>query len=203
MKSISIILFAAATMAAVANCSSFNPELGDAPYLCSAAAPDCPEGYTCQVTQQPAPKDMACLREGGTLPDAGSGGGFQCADDGQLEPNETVADAHVTDVGTAMTRTFGPISICPDGDKDLFQINTTAINQGIEVISTWETGMQVNVAILNASGSSINNGIAMGTNAMRACVANLPMGSYYAAASAAAGVKNNYRLSLKIVAACQ
>jgi hypothetical protein len=151
---------------------------------------------------QTPPKDMVCLKTGGTLPDAGSSG-FQCADDGTFEPNDSIMMATQTDVGTAGARAFGPISICPEGDKDHFAINTSVLNQGIEVIASWDSGLPVNVSILNASGSSINNGVPVnGMNAIRACVANLPIGTYYASAFAGAGIKNNYRLSIKIVPSC-
>ncbi len=201
MKSFTLIFVVAASLSAAA-CSPFNPDLDDAPYLCTATSMVCPEGYSCQSTGQAPPKDLVCLKDGGTLPDAGSGSGFTCADQAAFEPNDTIQMATQTDTGTVGMRSFGPISICPENDKDHFAINTTVLNQGIEAITTWESGDPVNVSILNNGGATINNGVAMGTTAMRACVANLPIGTYYVSAFAGTGIKNNYRLALKIVPNC-
>lgn len=35
-------------LAVVSACSPYNPELGNAPYLCASEDPQCPDGYTCQ-----------------------------------------------------------------------------------------------------------------------------------------------------------
>ena len=202
------LLFVTALTAVAANCSPFDPNLGAAPYLCTAAQPDCPEGYICQATGSPAPMDMACLKQGGTLPDAGSGGGFLCADDSAVEGvgggrNDTIATAFVTPVATQMPSiSLAGLAICPEGDKDNYQINIVTANQNLEVISSWESGMPVNVSILNAGGTSIGNGTAMGDKAFRVCLPNLPVGMYFASAFAAATIKNNYKLSIKVVTSC-
>jgi hypothetical protein len=192
-----------AGLAAAAGCSPYNPDLGNTPYLCAAAEPRCPEDYSCV---DDGGGHMVCVTTGGVAPDAGSGssGGFQCAVDGPLEPNDSIAMAYQTDVGTgAPMRAYGPISICPETDKDHFQINITSPNKGLEVITRWETGMPVSNSILNAAGTAIANGTAMGTMALRACAANLPTGLYYAVAFASSGQKNNYRIEMKVVTACQ
>jgi hypothetical protein len=41
-----------------------------------------------------------------------------------------------------------------------------------------------------------------GDEAIRICVPNLPMGTYFASAFAGATTKNNYRLTIKIVPNC-
>jgi hypothetical protein len=187
--------------AGAAGCSPYDPDLGNAPYLCAAVEPRCPDNYTCV---DDGGGRSVCVAAGGVAPDAGSGsGGFQCAMDGPLEPNDTLDKAYQTDVGAgAPMRAYGPISICPEGDKDLFQINISSPNQGVEVITRWEAGMPISNALLNAAGTSIANGTAMGANALRSCAPNLPVGLYYASASSASGQKNNYRIEMKIVAAC-
>ncbi|MBS1122860.1 MAG: hypothetical protein H6Q90_5088 [Deltaproteobacteria bacterium] len=203
MKPVTLILVSAAITAAAASCSPFNPELDDAPYLCSVAEPACPEGYVCQMTGQTPPRDMVCLKPGGVLPDAGSNSGFQCNDDSSLGMNDTIAGAFQTPVAGQMQMVaLAGLAICPEGDKDNYAINTTMLNQGIEVITSWESGMPVNVAILNASGTPIAAGMPMGDKAMRSCAPNLPIGTYFANASAQGSIKNNYRLSIKIVPNC-
>ena len=188
-------------LAALAGCSPYNPDLGNSPYLCAAAEPRCPDDYECVDSGG----RMVCVTAGGVAPDSGSGsgGGFQCAVDGPLEPNDAIAMAYQTDVASpAPMRAYGPISICPEGDKDHFQINITSQNQGLEVITRWETGMPITNSLLISSGNPIATASPMGTNALRSCAANLPVGTYYAVALSAGGLKNNYRIEMKVVAAC-
>ena len=123
--------------------------------------------------------------------------------DGVLEPNDELAQAFQTDVGTnAPARSFGPISVCPEGDRDYFQINVLASNKGIEVITRWESGMPVTGSILNRAGTPVANGSALGPNAMRACAPNLPIDVYYALAFSLGNQKNNYRIEMKVVDNC-
>jgi hypothetical protein len=189
---------------AAANCNPYSPDLGATPYTC----PDgiCPADYTCTTTTDMPPKDKVCVAKGGNVPDAGSGGGFQCADDSSVEQagrNDTIQTAFQTPVASQMMMlALAGLAICPEGDKDNYAIDITVANQNLEVISSWDSGQPVNVSILNAGGTSIGNGLAMGTMAMRACVPNLPVGKFFASTFAATGVKNNYRLSIKIVPNC-
>lgn len=186
---------------ALAACSPFDPDLGNAPYLCAPQEPRCPDSYSCVEEGGRA----VCVSAGGTAPDAppDASSGFQCAMDGPLEPNDSIAEAYQTDVGVgAPMRAFGPISICPEGDKDHFQINITTANRGLEIITRWESGMQVTSSLLNAAGTSISNGTAMGQNALRACAANLPIGLYYAMAASPGNLKNNYRIEMRVVDNC-
>src|SRR5689334_11637913 len=122
-----------AAAVALAACSPYAPDLGATPYFCRTEEPRCPESYTCMDDGTRA----VCVAPGANAPDAAmdaGGGGFQCAMDGMLEPNDLVSQAYQTDVGTgAPMRVFGPLSICPEGDKDHFQINITSTNRGIEV----------------------------------------------------------------------
>ena len=203
MRKSTLLTSAILGLAAIAGCSPYDPDLGNAPYLCAASEPRCPDDYACV---DDGGGRMVCVSSGGITPDAGpdgGGGGFQCAVDGPLEPNDSISMAYQTDVGVgAPMRAYGPISICPEGDKDHFQINISSPNQGLEVITRWETGMPISCSLLNAAGTSIANGTAMGTNALRACAPNLPVGLYYAAAFSAGNLKNNYRIEMKVVAAC-
>lgn len=188
------------SLLAIAACSPFDPDLGPAPYLCSAAAPDCPEGYTCQSTGQPAPKDMACLAEGGSLPDGGTSG-FQCLED-TFGQNDTTAGAFPTPVATQNTMFAALTSLCPEGDKDNYSI-TISTPTTLKVSTTWESGMPVNVQILNAGGTSIGNGAPHGNNENCVCLKDLPQATYFAAVSAAGNVKNNYRVEIKVISTAE
>lgn len=203
-----LLLLSCLGAAALAACTPFNPELGNAPYLCASQEPRCPESYLCL---DDGAGTAVCVQPGGMAPDAGPDGppgGFECAPDGMLEPNNAIAEAYQTDVGiNSPSRAFGPISLCPEGDRDHYQINLTAANKGIEVITRWETGMPVSCSILNQAGTPVNNCTAMGTNARRACAANLttpgsPTGIFYAQVFSPMNHRNNYKVEMRVVDNC-
>ena len=185
---------------AVAACSPFDPDLGAAPYLCSADSPLCPEGYTCQTTGQAAPMDMACLAAGGSLPDGGTSG-FQCLDD-TFGQNDTIAGAFVTPVAGQNQMFAALTSLCPEADKDTYAI-TVSSPTTLKVSTTWESGMPINVSILNAGGTSIGNGVPKGTNGNCVCLKDLPQATYYASVFAGAQVKNNYRVEIKVISTAE
>jgi hypothetical protein len=185
-----------------ASCTPYSPDLDPTPFLCGDADPKCPEGYECVEDTALMPSRFVCVAPGGLIPDADTGGGFQCADDGSLEPNDNPQEnAFQTDVGTAMMRAFGPISICPEGDKDHFAVTISTGDVGLEAVTTWESGMPIHVAILQENAISIANGTMIAPKSHRACAANLPIGQYYVSAFSG-GIKNNYRIQLKIVPNC-
>jgi hypothetical protein len=184
-----------------AACSSFNPELGNAPYLCGDIEPRCPTGYTCDDSD-PDPTRHVCVAPGGLIPDANNNTGFQCLDDSSFGQNDTTAGAFQTPVAANSQMFSALAAICPELDKDHYAFNIVTQNSNVEVITSWESGMPVNVSILNSAGSSIGNGTPMGEMAFRVCVPNLPVGTYYVSAFAAASVKNNYRVEIKIVPNC-
>jgi hypothetical protein len=178
-------------------CSAYDPDLGSIPYRCSANEPKCPEGYACMNNGT----EDVCITTTGPIVD-GPPSGFQCADDSLLEgssKNDTIASAYATPVAQQRNDiSFAGVAICPEGDKDNYLIVTTVAASNIEVITSWDSGMPVSVSILNAGGTSINNGTANGENSLRAFAANVPVGSYYANAYAAANAKNNYRISIRV-----
>ena len=203
MRNLTWFLFASAV--AVTACSPYDPNLGDAPYLCATTEPACPSGYTCQTTQMPAPNDRVCVSEGGMTPDTmGS-----CADDSSLEGparNDTPQTAYQTPVDSQrLDLTLAGLAVCPAGDKDNYAVTVSAANamKAIEVIVSWDSGQPLSMSILNAGGTSIGNGTANGDKSLRACLPNMPMGTYYASVFATGSTKNNYRLSVKLLANCQ
>lgn len=195
-------------IATLAACSSYNPDLGDAPYFCPKD--ECPSGYTCTMTAEPAPRDKVCISNDGVGPDA-SMPGFQCNDDSPLEGgsrNDTPMSAYQTPVAAQRQDVaLAGLAICPEGDLDFYAINLVQANQGIEIIASWDSGQPIQMSLTNATGGALVNGTAMGDKALRACAANLtstgsPTGTFFAKVFAASSTKNNYRLSIKQVAAC-
>jgi hypothetical protein len=181
----------------LAGCSAYDPDLGSIPYRCSATEPRCPENYACMNNGT----EDVCITTTGPIVD-GPPSGFQCADDSLLEgsaKNDTIANAYATPVAQQRNDiSFAGVAICPEGDKDNYLIVTTVANSNIEVITSWDSGMPISVSILNAGGTSINNGTANGENSLRAYAANVPVGSYYANAYGAATTKNNYRIAITV-----
>lgn len=194
MRSFSLVLFASA----LAACSPFDPDLGGTSYKCGNVDPKCPDGYTCQQVGA----DMRCVSDDGPGPDGGgSNNGFVCQDDGAIETggggnnNDSTATAYPL---TMPNITLGPISICPEGDKDTFRIEIVNAQSNVEATTAWESGMAVSVVIMNGGGTVIASGTPNGGNSLKAYAANVPVGSYYVQTSAATGVKNNYRLAIKV-----
>jgi hypothetical protein len=181
----------------LAACSPFDPDLGGAPYKCSVATDGarCPEGYTCMEGDPSDPTTHVCVN-GDDIPDAGNIG-FQCLQD-TFGENDTIQGAFVTPVA-AQNQMFAALtSLCPEADKDNYGINITS-TATIQVSSSWESGMPVNVSVLNAGGTSIGNGAPKGANQNCVCLKDLPMGQYYASVFAGASVQNNYRVEIKVV----
>jgi hypothetical protein len=199
--SLLVLTLACSAGAALAACSPYNPDFGATPYLCAAEEPRCPTDYSCVDSGG----NEICVASGVTIVDAGpdSPSGFQCANDGMLEKNDAIDTSYQTDVGLgAPRRVFGPLSICPEGDKDHYQINIMIANKGIEVITQWDSGQPISCALLNSAGTAIANGMPKGQNSIRACATNLPISQYYAVAFSPKNLRNNYRIEMRIVDNC-
>jgi hypothetical protein len=185
-------------VSALVGCKGYDPDLGGTPFLCGSEEPKCPDGYACM---DDGTGRQVCFSESGVIVDAAPSG-FQCADDSILEgagKNDTVSTAYATPVATQRPDiSFAGLAICPEGDKDTYKIDVTTGNSNVEVITSWDSGMPVSVSLLNGSGSSINNGTSNGETSLRAFAANLPIGTYYAQAYAAATTKNNYKITIKV-----
>lgn len=173
-------------------CTPFDPDLGQSPYLC----PDdvCPDGYTCSTSGAA----KVCLAEG---EDPGIPSEVQCIDDSGFGSNDTIQSAFPTPVQATNVMFAALAAVCPPLDKDNYSVNITAQNSNLEVTATVESGTPVNVQILNNGNNVIGPGTAI-DGGFRACVPNLPTGTVYANVFGGADVKNNYRISIKIVPNC-
>nr|HEX4318864.1 hypothetical protein [Kofleriaceae bacterium] len=192
----------AVAVGAINACSPYSPSLPAEPFLCGPQMPPCPDGFAC-VAQGSA---MICQGAGGgDQPDGGGGSGFQCANDGDFEPNDTLAQAFATPVASERnTIKFGPLSICPVSDKDIFKVDITVAQQNFDVQVTYDNGDPLQLALLDASGATVASGSANGTaNTLEAKVPNEPAGSVYAQVfgpntPGAAGGENNYTITLTV-----
>jgi hypothetical protein len=191
-------------LASSAACSPYDPDLGPAPFLCGPADQDprCPDGYACMPDPNGGTTEY-CLSTGGTVPiDANN---TNCADDSQLEPNDTTAMAFQTPVATQKNNlTFAGLAICPSGDKDTYAITITMMNQNLEVIIEYEGGgAELQGSILNSGGIAIANASALAgmPGKKRAYTPNLPTGNYYAQVlgpNSGSLTMNNYKLTVNV-----
>jgi hypothetical protein len=194
----SLLFFALASAAA---CSPYDPDLGQAPFLCGPADqnPRCPDGYTCQMDGNGA---EYCLAPSGMVPvDANN---LNCADDTNLEPNNDKEHAWQTPNPLPTPFKLAGLSICPSGDKDDYAINVGAM-QNLEIIIEFDpAGAALQGQILATNGTAISNASAVSGMAgmLRAYTPNLSVGVYYASvfgpADGAPLTTNNYKLTINV-----
>jgi len=202
MRSLRLFILAALALAA---CSPYDPDLGPVPFLCGSAEPRCPDGYFCQPASGSGGGEYCVAPNGGGIPiDARNG---NCADDSQLEPNDTIQQAFVTPIdsgGTKKTLTFAGLAICPAGDKDTYSITISQANENLEVLIEYEAaGAMLQGSILNSGGVPIANASPVSgmTGVIRAYTPNLPVGTYYAQAygpNSGTLTMNNYKLTINV-----
>jgi hypothetical protein len=194
MRNLLLIALFASTITA---CSPYDPDLGPSPFLCGPADQDprCPDGYTCTMmgTQE------YCLAMGGMVPVDGAA--FNCADDSNLEPNETTP--FDTSVATQKsTITFAGLAICPAGDRDLYTVTITFANQNLEMLMEYDpAAADLQGSILNSGRTPIANASPTEAGKRRAYTPNLPTGIYYVAISGPTMgdlTMNNYKMTINV-----
>jgi len=184
----------------------YSPTLGNEPFFCGSAAPQCPDGYACKASGM----QMVCVVAAGGSATLDGSAGFQCADDSQVEGpmgDETIATAFQTPVAiNRMSVTFAGLAICPKTDKDFFRVDLTA-TQNLEAIVTYDDPTKpgagpLKMSIDNQSGAQLVSATTVsGTpNAIRAYAANLPMSSspYYIEVAGDGTNENNYKLDINV-----
>ena len=177
-------------------CNGYSPNLPAAPFLCGSGTPACPEGYNCMADGSNG--RMVCVLPNMQVPDAPN----TCANDSNLEPNDSIAQAYQTPIDGVMRTTipYTGLAICPAGDKDTYAINLAA-QTSIEAVVTYdEGGAPLQVTILSAAGSPLANGSPTGTqDQIRAYINMLNVGSYYVQVCGPASggmLTNNYSLKI-------
>ena len=191
----SLVFFALVSSAAA--CSPYDPDLGGSPFLCGPADQDprCPDGYTCT----PMGTSEYCLAEGGTVPVDSST--FTCADDSNLEPNDTMPfDTSVA--STKASITFAGLAICPAGDTDLYTVTIITANQNLEVLMEYDAAAaDLTGAILNNNRVPIANASPTEAGKRRAYTPNLPVGTYYVKIAGPTDgplQMNNYKMTINV-----
>jgi hypothetical protein len=165
-----------AAASALINCSPFDPDLGPQPYLCSAAAPSCPDGYTCVA--RPG-RDHVCQRDE-MSPDSG-GNTEPCSAD-MREPNETIEAPTIVPIPEMGEVHEIAAVLCPETDLDVYRLNVDVTGKSVRVEIGYDSRVgPLDVALLNSIGVVIRT--AMPTNGdankLRADFNNLAAGLYY------------------------
>lgn len=202
MKSLSFAFLL--SVSAIGACTPYDPDLGPAPFLCGMTEPRCPDGYTCMAnTAGSGGGPEYCLAPNGGVPIDGNHS--NCADDSQLEPNDTTTTAFQTPVATQKnTLTFAGLAICPSGDKDTYAITITTMGQNLEVLIEYEDGgATLQGSTLNSGGISIANASPVSgmPGQLRAYTPNMPTGVFYAQVygpASGALTTNNYKLTVNV-----
>jgi hypothetical protein len=192
------LVIATLLAAAAAGCNTYDPDLGQAPFRCGSTEPRCPRDYTC-VTYSEAEEicEILGLPDGGV---GGDGGSLDCADDSEIEPNDTTELATNTFIPAMQDeyRLVG-LSICPDTDQDffMFQIDIAGKNLRADVNYQSSRG-QLFMSVLNSMGTVVREAEAVPgmPDILRADVANMPQGMYYVQVRAAVGFQNNYTIDI-------
>jgi hypothetical protein len=182
---------AAALAALVAcACNSYDPDLGDSPFLCGTDEPRCPEGYRAVDV---SPIRCECQRPTGV--DAAI---YACAGD-LYEPNESFRAPTPTTVGTTtFQQRFTNLAICPVSEEDNFALEAT---QGtlITVRVTFDrTRSAPRVDVLNAQGATLTVDRESPEPGVVVVTHSAMLGGRYHARIRADGVEVNYELLLMI-----
>ena len=189
---------------AIAACTPYDPTLPAQPFLCGQSDPKCPDGFECTGTD--AMNRMICQSSAGTTPGVDAHiSGFLCADDSAIEgpnKNDTVGTAWQTPVAQSKTNfPLAGLSICPDGDKDTYEITVTAEGQNLAADVEYQAdGAALSVIILNSGGTAISSSQPNGTDKVHTSVPNLAIGSspYYVQVYGPAVGKNNYKVTFNV-----
>lgn len=195
-----VLLVALAALAGA--CNSYDPQLGAVPFRCGQDEPRCPLGYTCvsySAEEELCEASQEDGADGGSEPDAG---GFSCANDGELEPNNRVEEATNTFIPSLHdTYRLVSLSICPDSDNDyfLFEVDINGKNLRADITHQSSRG-QLLLDVLNNSATSIGMGMPVAgmPDMVRVEVPNLPVGTYYVQVRAPAGIQNNYTIEIAL-----
>jgi len=193
IRQVAFVLFSVAALAA---CNPYDPELPNKPFLCGGPDNDqCPEGFTCN-------DDMVCENVS-TAAGVDASVGFQCADDSRLEPNDLPSQAYVTPIpNSTRSHQLAGLAICPPGDKDSFRFGVDDAGTKLEVTVTGLASRpSLLINLLNANGTKIGEGSPVAGTPQQVRLANqdiaLGIGNYTIQVLAADGQENNYEILIK------
>jgi hypothetical protein len=199
------LLVLASLAAAAGACNSYDPDLGAVPFRCGTDEPRCPIGYTCvsySGDEELCEKTADETPDGGGSDDIDSGGGFTCADDGELEPNNNMGEPTDTFIPEPNdTYKLVSLSICPDTDQDFFLFKADVPNKNLRADLTYQAARgQLILEVLNEGGQVIKTGEAVDgmPDLVRGEIPNLAIGTYFVVVRAPADIENNYTIEISL-----
>lgn len=191
--------FALVSLAIAAGCSGYDPDLGPTPFLCGDDDPKCPSGYECRTIGS---QDI-CISGELSNPDGSmviDNPPSACPLDGLFEPNDTYQTAYTTSAFAAPIE-YGPVEICPVGDKDHWRVRFPAgVMKALRASVTWTGSVDPTAAILGTNGMVLVNLTSSGSNELSACAPQLPSGDY--AVRVEASAKMTYNIALSVTDDC-
>ncbi|HUS63159.1 MAG TPA: hypothetical protein VMZ28_01410 [Kofleriaceae bacterium] len=187
-----------AALTAAVGCNTYDPDLGQSPFRCGTSEPRCPRDYTCVSYETEEICELLGLPDGGDV--GGDGGALDCADDSEIEPNDTTELATNTFIPSMHDsyRLVG-LSICPDTDQDYFMFQIDVAGKNLRADLTYQSSRgQLFMSVLNSMGTVVREAEAVPgmPDVLRADVANMPQGMYYVQVRAAVGFQNNYTIDI-------
>jgi hypothetical protein len=135
--------------------------------------------------------------------DASVDDAWQCNDDSEYEPNDTLGTAYPAYTILGSTVTYQNLAICPGGDKDTFKVELAQSSQNFEILIDYGDGASLRGELLNSGGIAIALSAATQTpRQARIFVPNLPSGTYYPRVlGAIPTVQNNYQIAFHVIIA--
>lgn len=165
---------------AVGACNPYDPDYGEIPFKCGPNDA-CPDGYTCNAS------DLCALE----------GAEENCADDGPLEPNDSIDTAYYTPVAAERPAIpYASLSICGSSDVDVYAVTVPANGLNLTATMMYESGSPLEMRLLNDAGTLILNGTD-DDGVVTAAATNLPLGTFFVEVSSSDGGSNDYRLDLE------
>ena len=158
--------FAYLTIALAACAGCYDPgDLGDTPYRCSPTYPECPDGYTCQLTSSPDPMNMnKCVRNAGgmtgnplSLPAKTTLYTGTKTQDPKLMGGCPATDAG-NDIGNPSNDANGGgqvmEAICPSGDVDVYEVDLSGEYAVVQVNFAISHG-DIDLGLFDAKGNLV------------------------------------------------
>lgn len=182
----------------VAGCDAYDENLGPAPFFCGEAEPRCPNGYSCM--EDPSSGNEVCIPNDDSFDQ-----NFDCNDDSDSEPNDTIPEAAMTTIDAMMSFSVDKRAICPANDKDNYVFTVAGTSENIELnVTSDANGAALYAAVLNTGGVPIAEATATAAEPtkLHAVARNLPAGTYYAHVEGkptGSLAVNNYKLTLDVV----
>jgi hypothetical protein len=172
----------------VAACTSYDPNLGDKPFLCGTDEPRCPDGYTPIGVVR-----CECLRDA-LVPDAGVG--YACDND-PWGPNDSFQTPTVTVLGTNGNLSMDfRAAVCPAGDVDNYQMTITTTSAIVTAIVTFDTAQMAPKVDILDGGASLQPALTFPRGQIKATATTNHAGKFVAQVSGSQEV--NYTLSVTI-----